>query len=298
MSRFGKAPGAMSATTPTREQLREEIIRLGPWHHDIEVRDGLTTRVSEDHDYPGEMRGVALLDWRPEFVRRMTGIYPDGLAGRSVLDVSCNCGECLFWAKELGAGRCFGSDVHDHWIKQGKFLLEHREGPKDDVTIEVGDLYDLPERGLEPFDIVLHHGVFYHLPDPILGLKVAADMCKELLAVTTATWSTEHDGFLRVGQESRTGPLSGVYGLHWLPTGPKVMEEILAWMGFPYTRLTFWRHHVRRGRGRLSMLAARDEATFEAWDRDPGTSFALLPPPSGRSRVDAGRAGVVREDDS
>jgi 2-polyprenyl-3-methyl-5-hydroxy-6-metoxy-1,4-benzoquinol methylase len=247
-------------------QLREAIIRLGPWHHDIEVRDGITTRVSQDAEYDGAFGKVTLLDDRQEFVRRMTRVYPDGLEGRSVLDCSCNCGECLFWAKEIGAGRCYGSDVREHWIDQARFLLDHRQGPKDEIEVEVRDLYELPELGLEPFDIALFHGVFYHLPDPIRGLKIAADLAKELLIVTTSTVAGLPDGLLKVREEHTEGALLGVHGTHMLPSGPKTITSILDWLGFPATRLLHWRKDVRNGRGRLGLIAGRDETTFEAFD--------------------------------
>jgi SAM-dependent methyltransferase len=249
------------------DRLREEIIRLGPWHHDIEVRPGLTTRVSEDVEYPKSFGNVSMLDWRRLFVKRMLSVYPDGLAGRSVMDCSCNCGECLFWAKELGAGRCFGSDVREHWINQARFLLEHREGPKDDIRVEVSDLYDLPDLDLEPFDVGLFHGVFYHLPDPIHGLKIAADLTKELLVVTTATHHGHPDGYLKLGQEGTKAVLSGVHGLQWLPTGPQAVTGILASLGFPAARVTRYKSPSGKpGRGRLDLLAARDGAVFEEFD--------------------------------
>ena len=280
----------------TDEQLRQEIIRLGPWHHDMTVRNGISTMISAEVEYPRSFGRVFPSNLRPDFVRRMTSVYPNGLEGRSVMDYSCNCAECLFWAKELGAGRCFGSDVHEHWINQADFLLEHREGPKDDIEVQVRDLYELPELGLEPFDVVLSHGVFYHLPDPILGLKVAADLAKELLAVTTSTAAGSPDGYLKAGREGTRAPLSGVYGLQWLPTGPEVMQEILAWLGFPATRLEFWRQEVRKGRGRLSLLAARDEATFAHYDSvvaAPDVRESSITS-GGSTGVDAQRSAVRR----
>jgi hypothetical protein len=33
------------------------------------------------------------------------------------------------------------------------------------------DLYDLPTLGLEPFDITIFAGIFYHLPDPFLARR-------------------------------------------------------------------------------------------------------------------------------
>src|SRR6185437_15533884 len=168
--------------------LKEEIIRLGPWHLDVEVTPEVSTRVALEAppgSYPDSFGPVSFVDARPSWKANMRRIYPDGLEGRAFLDCACNCGGYVFWAKELGAGRCFGFDVHDHWIKQARFLLEHRTGPRDDVRFEARDLYDLPKIHLEPFDVTLFKGIFYHLPDPITGLKIAADLTKELMIVGT-----------------------------------------------------------------------------------------------------------------
>src|SRR5205807_1767752 len=110
------------------------------------------------------------------FKTTLRKVFPEGLEDRSVLDCACNCGGFLFWAEDLGAGHCHGIDVRRHWIQQAQFLAANRTLPKEDMRFEVLDLYDLPERGHEPFDVVLFNGIFYHLPDPIAGLKVAADM--------------------------------------------------------------------------------------------------------------------------
>jgi hypothetical protein len=162
--------------------------------------------------------------------------------------------------KELGAGRIFGFDVREHWIRQAKFLLEHREWPSDGIRFEVLDLYDLPKRGLEPFDITLFKGIFYHLPDPVAGLKLAADMTREVLIVDTHVRVDLPDGMLVLQQEGTEHPMSGVYGLNWFPTGPDVMARILNWMGFEETRLTSWiASHTHEGEefGRLQIAAAR-----------------------------------------
>jgi tRNA (mo5U34)-methyltransferase len=246
----------LTRTVLSDEELEAELIRLGPWHHIVQVRGDITTGVSEGVDYPG-FGTVSLLDWRSEFVGKMLSVYPNGLEGRTVMDCSCNCGECLFWAKELGAGDCFGSDVREHWIDQARFLLEHREGPKDGIQLEVLDVYDLSQRGLEPFDVVLHHGLFYHLPDPIQGLKVAADLTKDLLVLNTATRSALPDGLLSVDTESTEHVLSGVYGLNWFPTGPDVLVALLRWMGFVDFHLRWWHKETMPGYGRLELLASK-----------------------------------------
>jgi tRNA (mo5U34)-methyltransferase len=251
----------------TTEQLREEIIRLGPWHYDIEVTPEISTRVWQEAPpgtYPESLGPVTITDVEQGFFYKLRRHYPDGLAGRTMLDCACNCGAYLFWAKEYGAGDCFGFDVRDHWIKQARFLAEHRAEPSDGIRFDVRDLYDLPDLGLQPFDVTLFNGIFYHLPDPISGLKIAADLTSDLIMINTASRSGHPDGFLSVDNESRENILDGVYGLNWLPTGPEVLERILRWLGFADTFVTWWNKesHIP-GWGRLEIIASRTPEGLE-----------------------------------
>jgi tRNA (mo5U34)-methyltransferase len=250
------------------EALRDEIVRLGPWHFDIEVAEGISTSIARDVAYPAELGPVKMQDARGQFRQKLRAIYPDGLAGRSVLDCACNCGAYLFWAKELGAGRCFGSDVREHWIRQGRFLLEHRAAT-DGVRLEVSDIYDLTKLGLEPFDITVFTGVFYHLPDPVTGVQIAADLTKELLIFETATHANHPDGFLAVEAEPVEPLMSGVHGLNWYPTGPVVVARILRYLGFEDIRMVRWVKAATPTVGRVGMLAARDRTLLEGtpWQR-------------------------------
>jgi tRNA (mo5U34)-methyltransferase len=262
-------------SSPSREltpaELREEVIRLGPWHIDVEITPEVSTRAFLDAPpgtYPESLGSVAFHDPHDGFLRRLGRVFPDGLEGRSVLDCACNCGAYLFFAKEAGAGRCLGFDIREHWIDQARFLAEHRRRPSDDVRFDVCDLYDLPN--LEPgrFDVTFFFGIFYHLPDPITGLKRAADLTDELLVVNTATMAGHPDGLLVAGDESETKLMSGTYGLCWYPTGPVVLTHILNWLGFPEVRCSVWRHAPRQREelDRLEILAARTPGFFADWD--------------------------------
>ncbi len=265
-------------------ELKEELIRLGPWHLDVQVTPELSSNAfleAPDGTYGQEQ--ISFINPRRPWQRMMETIYPDGLEGRSFLDCACNCGGYSFWTKELGAGFCLGFDVREHWIRQAEFLLEHREWPSDGIRFEVLDLYDLPKRDLEPFDITLFKGIFYHLPDPVAGLKLAADLTRDVLIVDTDARVDLPDGMLAVQQEATEHPMSGVYGLNWVPTGPEVMIRVLNWMGFPETRLTSWAASgTRDGKefGRLQIVGAREP---ERLDRlEPVTELMR------RERVDGG----------
>jgi tRNA (mo5U34)-methyltransferase len=258
-------------TDKSATELREEIIRLGPWHLDVEVTPEISTRVSleaEPGTYPGGQ--VSFLNGARERWQETLGrVYPQGLQERTMLDCACNCGGYVFWAKELGAGDCLGFDAREHWIKQARFLRKHRRGPSDGVRFEVCDLYGLPKMRLEPFDVTLFKGIFYHLPEPITGLKIAADLTNELMVVNTATRSGLPDGLLQVDEEDEDHLMSGVHGLCWLPTGPDVVTQILRWAGFVEAHLMWWSEEVPAtpGLGRLQILASKVPGALDGVQR-------------------------------
>jgi tRNA (mo5U34)-methyltransferase len=252
---------------PDADDLRNEIIRLGPWHLDVQVTPEISTAVSleaEETSYdesfgPVSFQSSVEKGWK----HKLRTLYPGGLQGRSVLDCACNCGAYLFWAKDRGAGRCRGFDVREHWIEQARFLQRNREGSNEDVQFEVRDLMDLPGLGLEPFDITVFTGVLYHLADPIGGLQIAAGLTKELLFLDTATTGDRSDDGFVLAEEAVEPLMSGVHGLAWRPTGPHVLRRVLAWAGFEHTHLVRWVKAEDGSEGRLGMLAARQPELLE-----------------------------------
>ncbi len=88
-------------------------------------------------------------------------------------------------------------------------------------------------------------------------MRLAAERCRELIVVNTATRSGHPDGLLAIESESTTMVLSGTHGLNWLPTGPQVVERMLRWMGFVDTRLLWWTKDTGDGTGRLEIVASK-----------------------------------------
>lgn len=251
--------------------LREEIVKLGPWHLNVQVTQDISTDAfleAPEGTYPKGLGKVTFIDPRANFERQMKALFPGGLAGRSVIDCACNCGGYVFWCKEMGAGRCLGFDVRDIWIKQANFLLEHREGPSDDVAFVEANLYDIPGMNLEPFDICIFKGIFYHLPDPITGLKIAADLTKDFILVNTAVKTGYPDGLLVLDEEDREAVMNGVHGLNWYPSSPHVIARVLRWLGFQDIRCTAWtegnRQYQVQGHGRTELVASRRKGAFDS----------------------------------
>ena len=116
--------------------------------------------------------------------------------------------------------------------------------------------------------MTLFKGIFYHLPDPVTGLKLAADLTDEVLIVNTATKAGFPDGLLVPDHEAPERLMSGTSDLCWYPTGPQLLAGILGWLGFAEVRCSIWRHAPRQ-RGdldRLEVIASRTPGFFAAWD--------------------------------
>jgi len=252
-----------------RAALTAEMERLGPWLHDVEIAPGLSTASTNASANGGaEPDKAVLTSFSPETMMRriVDQVYGDaGLAGRTFLDCGCNSGGHSFAAAGMGASRAFGFDARQHWLDQAAFLARFANAPQ--VELGLMTLDSLRDAGMEPFDVTLFSGLFYHLPDPIGGLKIAADLTKELLIVNTSWVPFPHDGLV-LSRESASHVLSGIDGLAWLPTGPAVMRPILAWCGFPHMRVECsWPVPGPPYWSRMQIIAARDEKTFERFDR-------------------------------
>lgn len=255
------------------EDLRKEIERLAPWHHKVEVRPGIWTDANVAPTAAAAALGTpSLIEPDRHFRALVQELFPNGFEGRSMLDCACNGGGYLVAAARLGAGRSFGFDVREHWMAQARFLAEHL--PDHRIELRTCDISQLPALGLEPFDFTLFKGLFYHLPDPIAGLRIAADLTREILVVNTAAAARRSDSLV-LTPESRELAMSGVHGLAWLPGSEKVLREILAWCGFPHARLV-WEIRLPAGNRRMELVAARDPAALAHFDaRRPPRSTGL-----------------------
>ncbi|WP_299300837.1 bifunctional 2-polyprenyl-6-hydroxyphenol methylase/3-demethylubiquinol 3-O-methyltransferase UbiG [uncultured Litoreibacter sp.] len=248
--------------------LLNEIEDLAPWHHKIHLSGDIWTGAGNIADQTGSK--VTYYDPLVAMKNLTRQVLPNGFEGRSFLDCACNGGGYSFAAKDLGASNVFGFDVREHWIKQCEFVMQNREAPTDNMKFRQADLLDLSNLN-EDFDVTWFSGLFYHLPDPVTGLKNAADRTKELIFVNTAAIPVEPDvdevPALHMKFEGTDELMSGIYRLSWSPSGPKVIEGILNWMGFVETRLIFWHKTVqlgdRRASGRLCIVGAREKGRLD-----------------------------------
>jgi 2-polyprenyl-3-methyl-5-hydroxy-6-metoxy-1,4-benzoquinol methylase len=242
---------------------------MRPWHLDIPLTESISTgsafgAKSLERE---ENEGVSLISPRDSFVNFVKQLFGGSLAGKSFLDCACNSGGYCFFAREMGAERCFGFDVRKHWIDQARFVQRNRTvAPVDRIEFREMDLVELAKLNLPPFDFVLFKGIFYHLAEPIAALKTVADLTRDVLWFNSATFDDDEGNSLYCTYESPNPVMSGVHVLSWLPTGPHVMGKILYWCGFRDIRMTFHKKELSPNeprRGRIEIFAAREPGRLE-----------------------------------
>lgn len=146
----------MSRGALSREEIRQRVDALGPWFHNLDLKGVPTAPSHFLGDYPN-------VKWR-----RFSGIIPDRLEGKTVLDIGCNAGFYAMEMKRRGAERVLGLDTDDEYLEQARFAAEVN-GLK--IEFRKMSAYDVGQLR-EKFDLVIFMGVLYHLRHPLLALDL------------------------------------------------------------------------------------------------------------------------------
>jgi SAM-dependent methyltransferase len=181
-------------TTPS---LSDRIASLEPWYQRF------------DFD------GIQVGEWPSD--RLMESLFEGiDLQDRSLLDVGCMAGACMLWAERHGA-MCVGIDPNERNEQQDRLVQEYFRAD-----------FQFGRRGVETLDprdgadYVLMAGLYYHLQDPLGGLRRCWDCARtalmiegEVLAGATGCHANFYPG------EYRGDPTNW-----WVPT----VECLQAWI--------------------------------------------------------------------
>ncbi len=206
----------------TRQELAEEVERLRPWFHAIELPHGVRTKResagTEPADHPAGTWAV---------VRRH---LPPDLAGKSVLDVGCNAGFYSVQAKRLGAARVLGIDARQHEIRQALLV---RRALGLDLELRRQSVYSLSPARLGRFDVVLALGLIYHCKHLVLALEKLFSVTRGLLIVETEILPEPHAIAPppEPGQDAALATLAGrpLHPLAFVHNEQRVEEAIANW---------------------------------------------------------------------
>ncbi|HEU5433210.1 MAG TPA: methyltransferase domain-containing protein [Thermomicrobiales bacterium] len=111
-------------------------------------------------------------------------IFPESLAGKSVLDVGCALGYFSFEAEARGASRIVGVDVLEDRLRDAMLLKEIKGSTVEFIRRDiVAELID------EAFDYVLLLNVIHHLKEPFRAIRHLASIARERLVIEFPTLS-------------------------------------------------------------------------------------------------------------
>ena len=242
----------------TNEELIREMSKLSPWHQSIQLNSELNT-----NHFKSDMPDRIMVSHRAS-AKFLSKVYKDDLSKKSIIDCGCNAGALLFEAAKIGIGRGVGFDARELWINQANFVKNNITlYNTDNLEFRVMNLYDLPNTIIGNFDITMYSGLFYHVEDPFLSLKILSERTNELMIVNTMyegshNQNTQKD-CLYFKPEGTAEPLSGVNGVAWNPSGENLLIELLKRLGFVEFELMFKRavEIVPGSNGRLSLAASK-----------------------------------------
>ena len=189
-------------STMTHEQMQQKIAELAPWFYPFDFGGGLKA----PSKIPPEVEGI--FETRLEMVSRaVKAHFGARLPEIACLDVGCHEGFYSVAMARLGVGEVMGLDVHEGNLRKARFVAE-AQGLRQ-ITFHLANVQRLPVDEVGEFEVTLFLGLLYHLENPMLSLRNAAAVTKELCIVETQVID-EVEGATEWGAQAWTRPYNGV----------------------------------------------------------------------------------------
>ena len=280
--------------THSEEELRKRVSDLldVPWFHTLRLFPDLVIKGAKTSEILEAERAAIL------------GVLD--LTNRSVVDVGTWNGYFAFEAKRAGASRVIATDsfVWRHPILRGRETFEiARACLGVEVESKEIDPTELPG-DIEPVDVVLFLGVFYHLFDPIMVLQKTASIATDLLIIET------HQDLLSINRPAMVfypGTTLKNDPTNWWGPNPECLVELLHEVGF---KQVYYQHNTTE-EGRGIYHAFRSTKTAKLYLREAADNVVLfdLESEAGRQAIfaktssdslvaerDAALAGIAERD--
>jgi SAM-dependent methyltransferase len=121
-------------------------------------------------------------------------LFPDGLSGKSVIDIGCGSGLHAAAALALGAASVTAIDLDENSTSTTQALLS-RIAPDKTWTVRTASVFDLKAEDIGRFDLVYSWGVLHHTGDMWRAIERAATLVKPgglfVIAIYTKTPACE-----------------------------------------------------------------------------------------------------------
>jgi SAM-dependent methyltransferase len=150
-------------TSLATAELEDRLRGWEPWSIRVDFTNGVSTRDFKRrtpfNEHP--LKKFSVVEAAIPFAE---------ISGGRMLDVGCNAGYNSIHAALKYGARCTGIDVVPSYIESAVFLSE-TAGINAEFLIASAETFSRPEE----FDVALHFGTLYHLPNPVLSLRTTFD---------------------------------------------------------------------------------------------------------------------------
>jgi predicted RNA methylase len=132
-------------------------------------------------------------------------LFPDGLRGKTVLDIGCGSGIHALAALSLGASFVTAVDIDENSVDATRSLLTRSIDPAR-WKVSIASVFDLAPEAVGKFDVVYSWGVLHHTGDMWTAIERAAALIEPegqfALSIYTATpfdkiWKVEKWAYAR-----------------------------------------------------------------------------------------------------
>jgi 2-polyprenyl-3-methyl-5-hydroxy-6-metoxy-1,4-benzoquinol methylase len=150
-------------TTLAPDALSEKLRLWEPWGHRIDFDNGVSTKEFK--------RRIPLSEFPLNKFGMVESAIPFGdIPNGKLLDIGCCTGYNSIHAAVKYGACCKGIDVVPKHVEISRFLAEVA-GVNAQFFVASAETFSRPEE----FDVVLHFGTLYHLPNPVLSLRTTFD---------------------------------------------------------------------------------------------------------------------------
>jgi len=171
----------------------------------------------------------------------VSSIIPENLENKTVLDIGSADGYYSFLCESRGAKKVVAVDwlefpgftaahkILNSNVEFRKLVVDESNFGFTDLKSKIGTVDEIKEK----FDIILLFGVLYHLPNPVMILKILGNITREMLLISGHVIDSKEPAMYYYPESSLT---PGDTTNWWIPT-PSCLIDIGKRLGFKESNL-------------------------------------------------------------